>query len=113
MLDDTIRYGREREAFGRPIIKFQVWRHQFAEHLTQIEAARWLTYRAVDLFNRKQDAVKEISMAKLFAGELAQRVAYDCLQVHGGMGYIEETAHRARLARRPPASPSAAAPPRS
>ena len=52
-------------------------------------------------------------MAKLFAGDLAQRVAYDCQQFYGGMGYVEETADRARLARRPPASPSAAAPPRS
>ena len=90
-LEDAIRYGRERQAFGRPILKFQVWRHKFAELLTAIEAARWLTYRACDLFNRKQDAVKEITMAKLFAGELAQQVAYDCLQVHGGIGYIDES----------------------
>ena len=48
-------------------------------------------------------------MAKLFAGDLAQRVAYDCQQFYGGMGYVEETADRPRLARRPPASPSAAA----
>ncbi len=91
MVADAIRYGHEREAFGRPIIKFQVWRHRFVEHLASIEAAKRLTYHAVDLFDRKQEAVKEISMAKLFAGDLAQRVAYDCQQFHGGMGYIEET----------------------
>lgn len=91
MVADAIGYGHEREAFGRPIIKFQVWRHRFVEHLTSIEAAKRLTYHAVDLFDRKQEAVKEISMAKLFAGDLAQRVAYDCQQFHGGMGYIEET----------------------
>ncbi len=91
MVQDAIRYGHEREAFGRPIIKFQVWRHKFVEHLTAIEAARRLTYHAVDLFDRKEDPVKEISMAKLFAGDLAQRVAYDCQQFYGGMGYIEET----------------------
>jgi citronellyl-CoA dehydrogenase len=91
MVSDAIRYGYEREAFGRPIIKFQVWRHRFVEHMTGIEAAKRLTYHAVDLFDRKQDPVKEISMAKLFAGDLAQKVAYDCQQFYGGMGYIDET----------------------
>jgi citronellyl-CoA dehydrogenase len=91
MLEESIRYGNEREAFGKPLIKFQVWRHKFVEHLASIEAARRLTYHAVDLYNRKEAAVKEISMAKLFAGDLAQRVAYDCQQFFGGMGYIEET----------------------
>jgi citronellyl-CoA dehydrogenase len=87
---DAIRYGTEREAFGRPILKFQVWRHQFADLLTEIEAARWLTYRACDLFARKQEAVKEITMAKLFAGELLCRVTDRCLQFHGGYGYMDE-----------------------
>jgi len=89
-LDNTIRYTSERSAFGRPILKFQVWRHQFAELATEIEAARWLTYRAVDLFVRKQDAVKEITMSKLFAGELLNRVMDRCLQAHGGFGYSDE-----------------------
>ncbi|MGA9524209.1 MAG: acyl-CoA dehydrogenase family protein [Myxococcaceae bacterium] len=91
MVQEAIKYGHERKAFGRPLIKFQVWRHKFVEHLTAIEAAKRLTYHAVDLFDRKENAVKEISMAKLFAGDLAQRVAYDCQQFYGGMGYIEET----------------------
>jgi len=95
MIEEAVRYGREREAFGRPIIGFQVWRHKLVEHMAAIEAAKRLTYHAVDLFNRKQNPVKEISMAKLFAGDLAQRVAYDCQQLYGGMGYIEET-HIAR-----------------
>ena len=95
MIEEAIGYGREREAFGRPIIGFQVWRHKLVEHMAAIEAAKRLTYHAVDLFNRKQNPVKEISMAKLFAGDLAQRVAYDCQQLYGGMGYIEET-HIAR-----------------
>jgi citronellyl-CoA dehydrogenase len=90
MIDDAVAYTRERKAFGKPVIKFQVWRHKIAEHLTAIEAARQLTYHAVDKFNRKQPAVREISMAKLFAGDLAQRVAYDCLQMHGGAGYMAE-----------------------
>jgi citronellyl-CoA dehydrogenase len=91
MVEDAIRYGNEREAFGKPLIKFQVWRHKFVEHLTAIEAAKRLTYHAVALFDAKEDPVKEISMAKLFAGDLAQKVAYDCQQFFGGMGYIEET----------------------
>jgi citronellyl-CoA dehydrogenase len=91
MIEEAIHYGSEREAFGKPIVKHQVWRHKFAEYASAIEAAKWLTYRGVDLFNRGENAVKEISMAKLFAGDLAQRVAYDCMQFHGGMGYIVET----------------------
>ncbi|RME51313.1 MAG: acyl-CoA dehydrogenase, partial [Deltaproteobacteria bacterium] len=90
MIEEAIEYGRTREAFGRPIVKFQVWRHRFVEHLTALEAARQLTYRAVDLFNRKEYCVKEISMAKLFAGDLAQRVVYDCQQFYGGYGYVTE-----------------------
>jgi citronellyl-CoA dehydrogenase len=91
MIEAAIRWGQEREAFGRPLLKFQVWRHKFVEHLTAVEAARRLTYRAVELFEAKEKPVKEISMAKLFAGDLAQRVAYDCQQFYGGMGYVEET----------------------
>ena len=91
MLEGALRYGEERKAFGRPVRSFQAWRHRLADHLTSLEAARWLTYRACDLFDRKQVAVKEISMAKLFACELAQEVAYDCMQIHGGMGYVLES----------------------
>ncbi|HET9553521.1 MAG TPA: acyl-CoA dehydrogenase family protein [Anaeromyxobacteraceae bacterium] len=92
LVEEAIRYGGERQAFGRPITGFQVWRHKLAEHLAAIEAARWLAYRAVALHDRREPAVREISMAKLVACELAQRVAYDCLQLHGGMGYVEESA---------------------
>lgn len=91
MLDDALRYGEERSAFGRPVVRFQAWRHRLADHLAAVEAARWLTYRACDLFARGQPAVAEISMAKLFACELAQEVAYDCMQLFGGMGYVLET----------------------
>jgi citronellyl-CoA dehydrogenase len=91
MVEDALRYAGERRAFGRPLAKFQIWRHRLAEHLTAIEAARWLTYRACDLHDRRQLAVREISMAKLFACDLAQDVAYDCMQLHGGMGYVLET----------------------
>lgn len=89
-LNETIRYCQERQAFGKRVIDFQVWQHKFAELATQIEAAKRLTYHAVALFNAGVECSKEVSMAKLFAGDLAQRVAYDCLQAHGGAGYMEE-----------------------
>jgi len=89
-LRDALRYGEERSAFGRPIIKYQWWRHKFAEHLAAIEAARALTYTAVAKMVDGENPTREVSMAKLFAGELAQKVAYDCMQFHGGYGYIEE-----------------------
>src|SRR5207302_3709566 len=78
MIEDAIRYGREREAFGKPLIKFQVWKHKFVEHMANIEAAKRLTYHAVELFDQKESPVTEISLAKLVAGDLAQKVAYDC-----------------------------------
>ncbi|HET8724650.1 MAG TPA: acyl-CoA dehydrogenase family protein [Anaeromyxobacteraceae bacterium] len=91
VLDDALAYGKERKAFGRPIGTFQAWRHRFAEHLSALEAARWLTYRACDLFARGQVALREISMAKLVACDLAQRIVYDAMQFHGGMGYVVES----------------------
>jgi citronellyl-CoA dehydrogenase len=90
MIQDAIAYGRERQAFGRPIIKFQTWRHEFAQLLTEVEAGRRLAYFAADLFDRKQDSVKEISMAKLLCAELVNKVADRCLQFHGGWGYMDE-----------------------
>ena len=89
-LDLAMAYGRDRRAFGRPIGSFQVWRHELTQLLTELEAGRWLTYRACDLFNRKQDAVKEISMAKLYCGELSVKVADRVLQLHGGAGYMDD-----------------------
>jgi citronellyl-CoA dehydrogenase len=91
-LSDAIKYGKERTAFGRPIGSFQVWKHKFAEHLTSLEAAKALTWQAVDKLNQKnpQAATKMVSMAKLFAADLAQKVTYDCQQFHGGYGFIEE-----------------------
>ncbi len=89
-LRNAIEYGRTRTAFGTPIGKFQVWKHRFAEHLTAVEAGRWLVYHAVDLVNRRKRAVKEITMAKLYTSDLAQKVAYDCMQIMGGFAYTTE-----------------------
>ena len=63
---------------------------KFAEHLAASEAARALMYQAVDKINSGQDPTKLVSMSKLFSGDLAQKVIYDCLQFHGGYGFIEE-----------------------
>ena len=87
---DAIAYGNERQAFKRPITKFQVWRHKFAEHLTTIKAAKMLTYHAVDKTMSGEDPTAEVSMSKLFAADVCQKVIYDCLQFHGGYGFIEE-----------------------
>jgi alkylation response protein AidB-like acyl-CoA dehydrogenase len=87
---NALEYGGQRTAFGNLIRHYQVWRHRFAEHLTNIEAGRWLTYRALDLINRGQRCVREITMAKLYTSELSQRVTYDCMQMFGGFGYTTE-----------------------
>ena len=89
-IEYAVKYGRERRAFGRPIGQFQVWKHRFAEHLTSVEAAKWLTYRALDLINRGERAVREITMAKLFTSDLSQKVTYDCMQIFGGFGYTTD-----------------------
>ncbi len=86
----SVAYGKERKAFGRPIIKFQVWRHEFVQLLTEIEAGQLLAYHAADLFNRGIECTKEISQAKLFCADLSSKVMDRCLQFAGGMGYMEE-----------------------
>jgi acyl-CoA dehydrogenase len=89
-LEDTIDYVKQRHAFGGPLADKQVVRHKLADLATLIEAGRQLTYAACLRFQEGQEAVKEISMVKLFTGEIAQRVAYDCVQLHGGYGYMRE-----------------------
>jgi acyl-CoA dehydrogenase len=89
-LEDTIAYVRERQAFGGALAQKQVVRHRLADLATLVEAARWLTYAACVKFQAREDAVKEISMVKLFTAEMAQKVAYDCVQLHGGYGYMRE-----------------------
>lgn len=100
MLDRSVQYGRERSAFGKPIIQREVWKHRFVDLYTKLEAARQLTYHAVEEYNRERyvarapmlsfDTVRKVSMAKLYAADVADRVADECLQFHGGMGYMDE-----------------------
>jgi acyl-CoA dehydrogenase len=89
-LEDTIAYVQQRHAFDEPLARKQVVRHKLADLATLIEAGRWLTYAACLKFRDREEAVKEISMVKLFTAEMAQKVAYDCVQLHGGYGYMRE-----------------------
>ena len=86
----TLEYAKEREAFGRPISKFQAIRHKFAEMATRIEASRALTHSALRLFADGQDALREVTMAKLLTQRTMLEVADECLQIHGGYGYMRE-----------------------
>lgn len=98
-LDRTIEYGRERHAFGKPILQREVWKHKFADLYTKAEAAKALCYSTVEDFNRERyvqrseisfDTVKKIAMCKLFVGDVASEIMDECVQFHGGMGYLEE-----------------------
>ncbi|MGH2724248.1 MAG: acyl-CoA dehydrogenase family protein [Actinomycetota bacterium] len=89
-LEMAMGYARDRRAFDRPVGRFQVWRHRFADLATEIEAARSLTYHALRKVVAGEDAVREVSMAKWFASELDWRVADEAVQVHGGYGYMME-----------------------
>ena len=89
-LEDTLVYVRERHAFGEPLANRQALRHRVADMATEIEAARQLVYHAAALYAAGGDCVTEVSMAKLFATEVANRVAYQAVQLHGGYGYMRE-----------------------
>ena len=88
--DKTLRYAMERQAFGRSIGRFQVTRHKFADMATKIEAARQLVYTTAWRFANGEYPVREISMAKLYAARMACEVTDECLQIHGGAGYMRE-----------------------
>jgi alkylation response protein AidB-like acyl-CoA dehydrogenase len=88
--DRTLVYANERKAFGREIGKFQVIRHKFAEMATKIESARQMVYVTAWRFANGEYPVREISMAKLHASRIAVEVADECIQIHGGAGYMKE-----------------------
>lgn len=89
-LDAAVGYARERVQFGRPIAQFQAIRWMIADMATQIEAARHLTFHAAAMKDRGENFTSAASMAKVFASEMANKVAYQALQIHGGYGYIKE-----------------------
>ncbi len=89
-LEDTIAYLGQREAFGKPLAANQALRHRVADMATELEAARRLLYHAAGLYAAGAECAAEVSMAKLFATEVANRVAYQAVQLHGGYGYMRE-----------------------
>jgi alkylation response protein AidB-like acyl-CoA dehydrogenase len=95
--ESALRYAKERKQFGKPIAEFQAIQFKLADMATQIEAARLLTYRAAWLADRAASSpdhasriTREASMAKLYAGEVAVRVANEAVQIHGGYGFIKD-----------------------
>jgi len=90
LLDNTAEWCRTRHAFGKNLMGFQTVRHQLVQYETELEAARQLCYRTVALVVAGDAAWREIAMCKLFCGEVANRIADRCLQLYGGMGYMDE-----------------------
>ena len=86
----ALRYAQERRAFGRTISQFQAIQWKLADNATRIEAARLLTYRAAYLKDRQRRTTLESAMAKLYASEIAVKAADDCVQIHGGYGFVKD-----------------------
>jgi short-chain 2-methylacyl-CoA dehydrogenase len=91
VLDLATAYAQERTQFGQPISKFQAVQFKLADIATELEAARWLTYRAASLRDAGQPFQKEAAMAKLKASRVATWAASEAVQIHGGLGYMLET----------------------
>jgi alkylation response protein AidB-like acyl-CoA dehydrogenase len=88
--DLTVAYATERKTFGRPLGQHQAIRHKFAQMATELEAARDLVHATAASYAAGEYDVRKISMAKLYATQVADRVADQCLQIHGGAGYMKE-----------------------
>ena len=88
--DAALAYARERTSFGKALVAHQAINFKLADMATQIEAARQLTWHAAALRDAGQPCLKEASMAKLFASEMAERVCSDAIQIHGGYGYVTD-----------------------
>ncbi|HWI51339.1 MAG TPA: acyl-CoA dehydrogenase family protein, partial [Symbiobacteriaceae bacterium] len=89
-LDDCVKYSRERKTFGKPIAEHQAIAFKIADMATDLDAARLMLYRAAFLQGQGARASREISMAKLFASEMAMRHTVEAVQIHGGYGYMQE-----------------------
>lgn len=98
-LDRSVAWGKERQAFGKPLIKREYWQQKFVELYTKLEAARALTYKAVDAYNDEKyvkktmlsmETTKLVSMAKAYVGDVNAEIMDQCVQFHGGMGYLED-----------------------
>lgn len=98
-LDKSVEFGRQRSAFGKPLIKRELWQHKFVDLYTKYEAGKALTYKACEAYNEeKHVAGGELSMettrltcmAKAYVGDVTKEIMDNCVQFHGGMGYLEE-----------------------
>jgi len=98
-LDKSVAWGRERTAFGKPLMKRELWQHKFVDLYTRLEAAQALSYKAAEHYNYDKyvangpvslETTKLISMAKVFVGDLTGEIMDTCVQFHGGMGYLED-----------------------
>lgn len=90
-LEESLKWAREREAFGKPIGKFQVIKHRLAEMATALEVSREFTYRQAAKMAAGQSVIKEISMAKNFATDTSDRITNEAVQILGGLGYMRES----------------------
>ncbi len=99
MMDESIAFGRDRKAFGKPIIKREYWQHKFVDLTAKLEAARALAYKGAEAYNEDKyvkkgavdfETVKLISLAKIFVGDVVSEIADQCMQFHGGAGYMDE-----------------------
>jgi alkylation response protein AidB-like acyl-CoA dehydrogenase len=88
--DASLQYAKQRKQFGRPIADFQAIQFKLADMATEIDAARLLTHRAAWMKDNGMQTTVQSSMAKLYAGEVAVRVANECVQIHGGYGFIKD-----------------------
>ena len=89
-LEAAVAYAKEREAFGKPIVEHQAVAFRLADMATQIEVARQMVWHAANLRSAGEPCLKEASMAKLFASEMAEKVCSDAIQIHGGYGYVAD-----------------------
>ncbi len=90
VLERTMEYVKQREVFGRPLSRFQVTRHKIVDMLCEIEAARQYVYYCCWLFDQDRNPAREVSMAKIISTEMTLRVIHQCIQLHGGYGYMKE-----------------------
>ena len=90
-LEEALKWAREREAFGKPIGKFQVIKHRLAEMATALEVSREFTYRQAAKMAAGQSVIKEISMAKNVATDTSDRITREAVQILGGLGYMRES----------------------
>jgi alkylation response protein AidB-like acyl-CoA dehydrogenase len=88
--ESALQYAQSRQQFGKPISQFQAIQFKLCDMATQIEAARLMTYRAASLKDAGRRTTTESSMAKLYASEIAVKVAEEAVQIHGGYGYIKD-----------------------